>query len=117
MDKRKKNRVIQKKKRKLLKDLRGRYSKGSRGRPQNRYSKGSSGRPQNRYSKGSRGRPQNRYSKGSRGRPQNRYSKGKRGGVRKEGFQNRKVYKRPLLNGRIVLLLFLMYLLIEKSNI
>ena len=93
MDKRKKNRVIQKKKRELLKDLRGRYSKGSRGRPQNRYSKGSSGRPQNRY------------------------SKGKRGGVRKEGFQNRKVYKRPLLNGRIVLLLFLMYLLIEKSNI
>ena len=81
MDKRKKNRVIQKKKRELLKDLRGRYSKGSRGRPQNRY------------------------------------SKGKRGGVRKEGFQNRKVYKRPLLNGRIVLLLFLMYLLIEKSNI
>ena len=81
MDKRKKNRVIQKKKRELLKDLRGRYSKGSRGRPQNRY------------------------------------SKGKRGGVRKEGFQNRKVYKRPLLNGRIVLLLCLMYLLIEKSNI
>ena len=81
MDKRKKNRDIQKKKRELLKDLRGRYSKGSRGRPQNRY------------------------------------SKGKRGGVRKEGFQNRKVYKRPLLNGRIVLLLFLMYLLIEKSNI